>query len=359
MIFLGGIEMDSNHKSVVALLDYEQILENVRDAVIIIQEDNIIFANHASNELFSNDVQASINGLSIDLFIRPEDLLLLHERIHKDIFADSDHSVINLSILTDAGNQKPVEIAVDPLFGREKDLVQLTLRDISDRKAAEKSMMQSEKLSVIGELSAGILHEVRNPLTSIKGFLQLLQNEPVVNKDYVTIIMNEVEQIERIASELLYFTKPNAERFVSQDLKIIAEETLFLFEPQATKKNVKMDLIADSEFHRINGDKTQLKQVFVNLVKNAIEATPEHRKIKIVLSRTGQLEHVQISDEGHGVPEDVLGKLGKSFFTTKESGTGLGLMVTYNIIRNHNGIIKVDSKEKEGTTFTLTFPHIG
>lgn len=356
MILLGGMEMNSNGKSVVSQLDFEQILENILDAVIIIQKDKIIFANRAANKLLSNDVQASLDGLSIALFMRPEDLTLLHKTISQNIFKDSDHSIVSVSIISETGNPKPVEIAINPLYDQETALIQLTLRDVSNRKAAERSMMQSEKLSVIGELSAGILHEVRNPLTSIKGFLQLLQNEPVINKEYINIIMGEVEQIERIANELLYFTKPNAERFITQDLLTIAKETLFLFETQAAKKNLKLEIQADGCPHRINGDKTQLKQVFVNLVKNAIEATPENRIVTVVLSTTGQQEQVLIKDTGHGIPKNILGKLGKSFFTTKESGTGLGLMITYTIIRNHNGKIKVDSMENEGTTFTLTFP---
>lgn len=360
MIFLGGKEMDGNGKSVVSQLDFEQILENILDAVVILQEDKIIFANQAANELFSNDVQASLDGLSIALFIRPEDLTLLHENIRQNMYKDPDHPITSMSIIPENGNPKPVEIAVSTLYDDlQTPLVQLTLRDISSRKAAERSMMQSEKLSVIGKLSAGILHEVRNPLTSIKGFLQLLQKEPVLNKEYVNIIMGEVEQIERIANELLYFTRPNAERFVTQDLLTIAKETLFLFETQAAKKNVKLEVQTNGGPHQINGDKTQLKQVFVNLIKNAIEANSENGKVTVVLSRAGRQEQVFIKDRGHGIPKDILGKLGKSFFTTKESGTGLGLMITYTIIRNHNGKIQVESKENDGTCFTLTFPCAG
>ncbi|RYL94794.1 PAS domain S-box protein [Sporolactobacillus sp. THM7-4] len=346
-----------NSQEKVSHLDFEQIVEHSLDAVIIIRAEQVVYANHAAKQLFPIEDGIPGGQISLSSCIRSKDMAILHGKIHRVLFQESDHEIVNLSILSKGEITKPVEVTVNPLSNAHETLILLTIRDISERKAAEEGMMQSEKLSVIGELSAGILHEVRNPLTSIKGFLQLLKNESTVNKEYINIITSEVEQIEHIANELLYFTKPKKEHFMAQDLLKIAKETLFLFETEAFKKKVKLSLQTDGHTHLVPGDKTQLKQAFVNLVKNALEATSSNGQVTLSLTSVGSLEQVKIEDTGKGIPKDLLSKLGKSFFTTKESGTGLGLMVTYNIVRNHNGKMTIDSKENIGTTFTITFPH--
>ncbi|RYM05118.1 PAS domain S-box protein [Sporolactobacillus sp. THM7-7] len=349
--------MNSHSQAKEYQIDFQHIVEHTSDGIIVLEADQIVYANPAAKRFLSLKANP-YKDLTIDSYLRAEDLVLLHEKMHRVIFYRTEREMIHLSMPVEGKKKKPLEVMITPLRSPDATLVQLTLRDISERRAAEQGLMQSEKLSVIGELSAGILHEVKNPLTAIKGFLQLLQKAPSRINEYLSILMSEVEQIEKITNELLYFTKPKEEHFVAQELTQIAEETLFLFESQASRKKVTFALQSEGKNHWINGDRTQLKQVFVNLVKNALEASAANDRITITLSSAGSLEQVQVRDTGVGIPKILLDKIGQSFFTTKESGTGLGLMVTFNIIRNHNGKMTVDSKENEGTAFTLTFPRI-
>ncbi|MCO7126819.1 ATP-binding protein [Sporolactobacillus shoreicorticis] len=348
--------MSSNSNS--TELDFKKMIDLVMDAILILGGDEIVYSNRAANRLLSFDEHTSLSGLSIGMFLDPSDMPIIHASLNKICCRQSDMESVQLSIHSSSNVQIPAEITLLHFSDQDQSLVQLTIRDISTRKIAEESMIQSEKLSVIGELSAGILHEIRNPLTSIKGFLQLMQTTEQLNQDYLDIIMREIEQIEKITSELLYFTKPRSERFAQVDLSNIAHETLQLFESQAMNLRIQMVLDTGDCSHFIFGDKTQLKQVFVNLIKNALEAIHRDGTITIRLTSVDQYEKVLIQDTGSGIPQHIFNNLGKSFFTTKASGTGLGLMVTYTIVKNHKGSVNVTSKEHSGTTFHLRFPKV-
>ncbi|MCO7176700.1 ATP-binding protein [Sporolactobacillus kofuensis] len=348
--------MTENSKS--TAFDFKQMIEQTIDAIVLISHGKIVYSNRAANQLLSFDERTPLNGLTMGLFLDPLDLPIFSDHLNEIRSGQKNAVTFPLSIHSSTNKKIPVEFTCQPFRDQEQCMAQLTIRDISERKAVEESMRQSEKLSVIGELSAGILHEIRNPLTSIKGFLQLMEASSEVHTDYMEIIMREIEQIERITNELLYFTKPNRERFTQFDLVEIAQETMTLFEGQALKQQVAIKLTSSNHHHFIVGDRTQLKQVFVNLVKNALEATAADGKITIDLSSSAHHEHISIRDTGEGMPKQVFENLGKSFFTTKQTGTGLGLMVTYSIIKNHKGKVIVTSEEHQGTTFHVIFPSI-
>lgn len=349
--------MNSDVDSVKDLkIDYEKVVNNVSEAVIILQGDRIISANNPAVKLFSGGRQSPVAGTPLSQFIDMNALSQLHDRIHQVIYDKLSNNQMELSITSWEGLMTPVEVLINSIDPSDQTLVQLTLWDLSGQKAIEEKLMQSEKLSVIGKLSAGILHEIKNPLTSIKGFLQLMQKEPVINRNYIDIILGEVNQIEKIAGELLHFSKPKPQSFELQDLTVIAREAMFLFETLALKNQITLDLQSGNSEHLIFGDGTQLRQVFINLIKNAIEASEDGGKVTIVLSSCHSQERVMIHNTGKEIPESLLKKLGRSFITTKENGTGLGLMVSYTIIGNHRGMVTVKSAKGKGTSFLITFP---
>lgn len=354
MIFLGGISMSGNRNSID--LNYKKMIDQIADAILVLSDETIVYSNRSANQILSFDERTPLSGISIGMFVNPEEMPLLRDALTKITTCQSEKHSLQLTIHSSNNFKLPVLINFQLLQACDS-LVQLSIHDISARKAAEESLIQSEKLSVIGELSAGIIHEIRNPLTSIKGFLQLMQTSEKLNKEYLEIIMREIEQIEKITTELLYFTKPKSDRFTKINLTTIAKESMRLFETQTMKRNIKLCLEADDgDGHCLYGDKTQLKQVFVNLIKNALEATPKGGTISILLSSTANTEQISIQDTGSGIPKPLIHNLGRSFFTTKATGTGLGLMVTYTIIKNHNGSVRVQSEENKGTTFHLSFP---
>lgn len=226
--------------------------------------------------------------------------------------------------------------------------------DITEKKKTEESLRKAEKLSMIGELAAGIAHEIRNPLTTIRGFVQLL-NETSTGQSFTNIIIDEIERINLIVSEFMVFAKPHQFYFSECDLTVILSDVIKFLEPEAILKNVVMEYEFPEEEVKIFGEKYQLKQVFLNLIKNAIEAMPKGGRIHIIEEKYYENIQITIKDNGVGMTEEQVKKLGEPFFTTKQDGNGLGLMVSYKIIQNHNGTIKVSSQKGLGTSFTISF----
>lgn len=234
--------------------------------------------------------------------------------------------------------------------------VQVILRDISERKQTEELMLRSEKLSIAGQLAAGIAHEIRNPLTAIKGFLQLMKPTMEENEHYFDIIFSELSRIELILSRLLMLAKPQQNALKEKlDLIRLIREVTALLETQANLNGILINTKLSGEKIFIKGDQNQLKQVFINLIKNAVESMPDGGTVHLEVKETADAVTVTVQDEGEGIPEHVLKRIGEPFLTTKEKGTGLGLMVTFNIIENHNGTIEVKSKVEKGTTFIISF----
>ncbi|WP_145140043.1 CheR family methyltransferase [Paenibacillus sp. Y412MC10] len=230
--------------------------------------------------------------------------------------------------------------------------------DISERKQAEEMLRKTEMLSAVGQLAAGIAHEIRNPLTALKGFTKLMSNKGTGNESYIGIMLNELNRIEQIVSELLVLAKPQAVDFVQMDLEPILHDVIMLLESQANMNNVEMNIDLKPGM-RVVCVENQLKQVFINVLKNAIEAMPRGGEVNIQASLSDNHNIiVRFADNGSGIPESKLAKLGEPFYSTKDKGTGLGLMVSYKIIENHQGSIRFESVEGEGTTVTITIPGV-
>jgi two-component system sporulation sensor kinase A len=232
------------------------------------------------------------------------------------------------------------------------------VRDVTIENRTTELLRTSEKLKMAGQLAAGIAHEIRNPLTSLKGFSRLLLKATGEQAErYYEIMDQEFVRIEMILGELLVLTKPQqASVYQDQDVRLIVHEVADLLSSQAILNNVIIQEHTTPEPCVVRCDKNQLKQVFMNIVKNAIEAMPAGGLLVISIERDGKDVLVQIIDQGDGIPEDHLRRLGEPFFTTKEKGTGLGLMISHKIIEEHDGHIRYDSRTGEGTTVTIRLP---
>jgi rsbT co-antagonist protein RsbR len=210
------------------------------------------------------------------------------------------------------------------------------------------------RLASVGQIAAGIAHEIRNPLTAVKGFLQLLQQKSP--HEYIDIAQQELDHAITTLQDLLNISKPDAEDEPSTRVNLCAElETILnLFQDQSYR--VTVDRIFEDGEVEIVGKKNQLKRAFFNILKNAFEAIPEQGTIRIHHYCKDQNVFVVISDTGSGIPPHQLAMLGTPFFTTKTEGTGMGLAYVYSIIYQHGGTIGVESTVGQGTTFTLQFP---
>jgi two-component system, sporulation sensor kinase E len=261
-------------------------------------------------------------------------------------FLHKNGAVVELSILN-------VPIFVDEQISG----VYMIGKDISQRKRAEEMLIRSEKLSIVGQLAAGVAHEIRNPLTSLKGFVQLMQSKLSGYDTYFEIMMDELDRINFIVSEFLVIAKPQSVVFQPKDVQIIMQNTLALLSSQAAMHNVELALETDSQLVHINCDENQIKQVFINILNNSIESMDSGGLIRIELQMLDNRQiMIRFIDQGCGIPEERIPRLGEPFYTTKEKGTGLGLMVTFKIVENHGGKLKIISEVDVGTVVEIIIP---
>jgi rsbT co-antagonist protein RsbR len=209
-------------------------------------------------------------------------------------------------------------------------------------------------LSSIGEMAAGIAHEVRNPLTAVKGFLQLM--DTTYTEEYSQIAQSELDRAIHILNDLMSVSKPEfiQEKQTTFNLNAEIESILLLFQNQLYSINVIKHF--ENESSSIVGRKDQIKKALFNIIKNAIEAMPKSGTLAIEQTEDSTHVQVRISDSGIGIPKDKLRLLGTPFFTLKQDGKGMGLAQVFNTIQSNNGKISVTSEEGHGTSFALTFP---
>lgn len=242
-------------------------------------------------------------------------------------------------------------------LGKLSEQVNMMSRNLKNYKKTEEMLLRSEKLSLAGQLAAGVAHEIRNPLTSIQGFVQLLQEKDYEHKDYLQIIDSELKRIELIVSEFLVLAKPQVCRFKKVNVCDIIIDVTRLLETHANMSRIQILTHFEKDEVVVECDENQLKQLFINVTKNAIEAMPHGGEINIYISKQ-QDNHILLRfvDQGCGIPKESISRLGEPFYTTKEDGTGLGLMICHKIVENHHGNISVSSLEGEGTMIDIYLP---
>ncbi|CEG25551.1 PAS domain S-box protein [Bacillus sp. B-jedd] len=230
-------------------------------------------------------------------------------------------------------------------------------RDVTKIRKTEEKLRRTEKLSIVGELSASVAHEIRNPLTSLIGFVQLLQSEDEKHQFYYSIMADELNRINHIAGELLLLAKPQEIKFVRAGLHQIIKNVVSLLEPVAALQNVEIIPDFSSEDFCIDCEPNQLKQLFINLIKNAIEASHQGGKVIVSIeTRRNQKVRVSIKDDGIGISKERLEKIGEPFYSSKEKGTGLGLTVSSKIVESHHGKMIFKSALNKGTRVIVELP---
>ncbi len=227
--------------------------------------------------------------------------------------------------------------------------------DISEKIASQELLVKSEKLSIVGQLAAGIAHEIRNPLTSIKGFLQFIKPQEE-HQHFHEIMLSEIDRVEEIITEFLFLAKPQKRNVQTQDINLILQNVIKLFEPQALYSGVQITTELPAKPKLIECEANHLKQVFINVLKNSIESMAKGGTIHIKMTEELGVVNIGFTDEGCGIPVERLSRLGEPFYTTKQKGSGLGLMVSYKIIEQHKGRISIDSKLNQGTSVVISLP---
>ncbi|MEK4667989.1 ATP-binding protein [Niallia sp. FSL R7-0271] len=338
----------------IAQSHYARIIEEMPDAVFITSRGNIAYTNKSALKLMKANTENLQHKVVWDI-IDPA----YHEEIKQkaaNVLNKDRFSTCEVKLIAMTGKKVDVEVLSFPFVFEDKETIIHIARNIKERKENHELMIRNEKLEIAGQLAASIAHEIRNPLTAIKGFMKLAEQGSLNIKDVYPILDAEINRIETISSELLLLGKPVSTEIKVMDLSKLLYDICTFMQSQANMENVMLhfEIMDKPLFCRCNGD--QVKQVFMNIIKNAIEAVPHGGKIMVYAKEADGHALFEIIDNGVGIPEDIQDRLGEPFYTTKEKGTGLGLMVCYNIIEQHNGHIRFHSVKGVGTTFTVSIP---
>jgi len=263
-----------------------------------------------------------------------------------------------------SGALMPMTLSVTPILDEKQTCTGavIVLRDLREIKLLEEKVRHSEKLAAIGELAAGVAHEIRNPLSSIKGFARFLAHslsDRTQEKEYAEIMVKEVDRINSVVNDLLTFARPLEPELAPTDVLELAEHTVRLVETDARSRDIKIRRKINPDLKRFLLDANQITQALLNLMLNALQEVDNGGVIDVGadVNESGTRLNIWVEDNGPGIPQDKKKKIFDPFFTTREKGTGLGLAIVHKIVENHRGEIRVESPlsgNTRGCRFTMT-----
>lgn len=337
---------------------YKLLVENSMDTIALIKNGKWEYINPSGLKLFEAESEKDLIGVSVYDLLDEKHHPCIRAWLESELLSDKEPAMpMELMWLTLKGKPIYTELIRVRASFYGSPFEQVIIRDISERKKNEELLINAEKLSIAGQLAAGIAHEIRNPLTSLKGFMQLIATGRIHNNHYYTIMKSELVRIETIISELLMLSKPQVYEYAHIDLRQLINESASHLSTHAILYNVRIEYEEWNQPLWVLGVESQLKQVIINVMKNAIESMQNGGRLSIQLEIVdNETVIIRIQDEGIGITQEQLSKIGQPFYTTKDKGTGLGLMVTYKIIDNHNGEISAESELGVGTVFTIRLP---
>jgi PAS domain S-box-containing protein len=348
---------------------YRNLFETAQDGICLTDlEGRVISANQKMLKVLETRWQ-DLKDKSLLDFLPPDKGTRLKELMDQ---ATQEHEFepYELEIISPSGKTTPVEISITAVGQDEKVFgLHIISRDISKRKRMEQQMIQTSKLAAVGELASGVAHEINNPLASIAGYaedlLDLLQEKQKINvedikefKEDLTTIMEQTHRCKEITQNLLDFARTGDFELIYTNVNHLVEKTLLLIEPEAKFGKVQIKRELSPQLPITETDPSQLQQVFLNLLNNAIDAVEPGGTIRVVSDHSDGSIQIRFQDDGIGIPEKNLKKIFDPFFTTKPpgSGTGLGLSICFRIMEKLNGKLTVESRKNVGSTFTVTIP---
>ncbi|TYO96872.1 ATP-binding protein [Desulfallas thermosapovorans] len=335
---------------------YRQLVEHSQNMIAIYIDEKLAFINKTGVDLLGAQEASEIIGKSIWDFVHPNSQESVKEKIR--YLHSNPRSVIPASrekIIRFDGAVVDLEITVYSLTYQGKPAIKIVARDITEQRWFKKEMTRLERLNVIGQMAAGIGHEIRNPMTTVRGFLQLLaqKKECAQYIEYFNLMISELDRVNLLITEFLSLAKDKPSKLEMQSLNPIVKTILPLILADAVNedKNVVHEL---KDTPDILIDEKEIRQLIYNLCRNGLQAMPAGGTLTIKTYVDVDEVVLAIKDEGNGIDPEVLDKLGTPFFTTKNDGTGLGLSICYSIAARHNASISLETSPA-GTTFFVRF----
>jgi two-component system sensor histidine kinase HydH len=337
----------------------ENVVESMASGLVTVDTNGrIVSTNRKASRLLGSDMR-QVQGKPLETLI-PSPSLSLNEVI------DRGKGIIEKEVdcPTGQGGTVPLSVSVTPLKDSEGGNMGavIILRDLREIRELQKKVRRSERLAALGRLASGVAHEIRNPLSSIKGFAQYFRDKFEVgteDKSYADIMIQEVDRLNRVITQLLDFGRPKELRLELHPLSQILEHPLRLIRADLNKRGIQL---IESPFPEgeIKVDSDQITQALLNIFLNAMESMEKGGALRVEMVKKPERGGVEIliSDSGSGIRRENLSRIFDPFFSTKKKGTGLGLAITANIIEAHGGEIVVESKEGKGTTFKIFLPYL-
>ncbi|MDG5471942.1 PAS domain S-box protein [Jeotgalibacillus sp. ET6] len=332
---------------------YRDILEYSVENIMIHTNFKVLYVNEACSRFLRCSKESAKGACVLELF-EEETKKLIQTRIEETMNGTQKPRKTEETITRFDGSRIDVELHCNPVMYGNQKAIQSVFRDITKRKEAERWMKDQDKLASVGQIAAGIAHEVKNPLTAVKGFLQLLEESHP--HAYLTTMKSELNIAINTLTNLLHVSKPDLyeEEIVPIYLCKELDALLLLFQDRFYDIKVELHLKDTCVF--ILGKRNLFLKAFFNLFKNAIEAIEGSGKITIEHYVHYETVHVKMHDTGVGIPKDKINLLGTPFYTSKSQGTGLGLTQVFTTIIDHGGTLTVHSHENCGTTFHIQLP---
>ncbi len=341
---------------------YKTLVEEINDGFLVIDQDIIAFVNQSFCRMHGYEMDEMVAKSFLN-FVAEESRIKVSAIISTRTSKEPESGMFGYNRLTQNGRALPTEVTFRPVLFKKKKFKLCLCRDITKRVEMEKRVRDAERLAYIGHITASLSHEIRNPLSSVKMNLQIMgKNKEFQGNDKrrLEISEREIMRLEGILQELLDFAKPLSLNFAPTSLGSIIYGCAELLDMKFKEKNIDCAVEVDPNLPRIHADQGKMEQVIINLLLNAIDSVDQVGTIKVLANihhrDTQSFVLVQVEDDGNRIPEEHLNRIFKPFYTTKTTGTGLGLANVQKIVDAHNGFVEVNNVHPLGVAFRVYIP---
>lgn len=344
----------------------ETVFNTIQDGILVIDSDGVVqYANDAALSLIG--LKANDIGVTRLWKMVPD----LAKSIDRDAVAGKKKTapVLSREVELSYPEHRVVRLYMVPIDAQvghhDSGGYVVVLSDITEERVSMEERIESERISSIVRLAAGVAHELGNPLNSLTIHLQLIERklkklaakeEASKLSESLQVCQGEVQRLDGIITHFLEAVRPQKPELNELDLIELVEEVLCVQEAELSDRKIEVKVEVDDGLPSILGDRGQIKQVFFNLIKNAMEAMQPGGSLRVVARRDDDFVYLQFVDTGSGISEEDLSKVFQAYYTTKKEGHGLGMMIVERIMRDHGGHINIESRKETGTAITLQFP---
>lgn len=346
----------------------ESIIDKAGDAITVVdREGKLIYWNEGAEKIYGYRKEEVLGRNPLDFLFPQDETLKAREQkwfhgLMAQVWKGAVVSNVEVKRQTKGGREITVSVTISPLKDASGEIVGASriCKDITQMKKAEEKLLLSERLSSMGELIAGVAHEIRNPLSGIKINTQVLARKkdfPAMEKQLLESTLEGIDKIQKIVEDMLDYAKPRAAEYKKEAINSIVEKSLDVLNVQLKNANILTSFKQGETLPLVKIDRHQIQQVLINIMLNAIHAMDKGGALTIrtFLTDNGGVG-IEVKDTGMGISEAHLKRIFDPFFTTKSRGTGLGLSITMKLLENHGALIDVASEEGKGSVFTIRFP---